>query len=83
MREQNELLRGILRKNYGITEREIFDSVRKSADEYYRRTGREAFLQWQKQGADESGKGLSSVPFASGQPGECQPLDRRFYDCNL
>ncbi len=46
MREQNELLRGILRKNYGITEREIFDSVRKSADEYYRRTGREAFLQW-------------------------------------
>lgn len=46
MQEQNQLLRKILEKNYGITERELFNSVRRSADDYYRRTGREAFLQY-------------------------------------
>ena len=44
MRTQNELLRAILEKETGISSRDIFDSVRKSAYEYNRRTGNPAFV---------------------------------------
>lgn len=44
MRRQNELLMQLLEKDTGISAREIFDSVRKSAYEYNRRTGNPAFI---------------------------------------
>ena len=44
MRRQNELLMQLLEKDTGISAREIFDSVRKSAHEYNRRTGNPAFI---------------------------------------
>lgn len=41
--EQNDLLWQILNKNYGRTDNEIFKSVRKSANEFYKATGSMAF----------------------------------------
>lgn len=43
MRRQNELLLGILEKETGISAGELFSSVRQSASDYKRRTGRPAF----------------------------------------
>ena len=43
MREQNTLLRGILEKEFGISSSLVFNSVRNSATDYTRRTGRPAF----------------------------------------
>lgn len=43
MRRQNELLLGILEKETGILAGELFTSVRQSASDYKRRTGRPAF----------------------------------------
>ena len=43
MREQNTLLRGILEKEFGISSDAMFKSVRTSASDYTRRTGRPAF----------------------------------------
>ena len=43
LREQNELLRAILEKEVGITNDEIFKSVRRSARDYTCRTGNPAF----------------------------------------
>lgn len=43
MREQNRLLRGILEKEFGITGKDIFDTTRRYADEYMRKTGNPAF----------------------------------------
>jgi len=40
---QNELLLAILEKETGITANDLFDSVRKSADSYTKRTGNPAF----------------------------------------
>lgn len=44
MKSQNELLRAILEKETGISSRDLFDSVRKSAYEYNKRTGNPAFV---------------------------------------
>lgn len=44
MREQNELLREIASKSFGITKDELFSSVRSSANDFYNRTGSPAFL---------------------------------------
>ena len=41
--EQNNLLQAILEKETGITASDIFNSVRSSADAYYRMNGRKAF----------------------------------------
>lgn len=43
LREQNELLRELLRKDYGISSKDIFNSVRSSANDYTIRTGQPAF----------------------------------------
>lgn len=43
MREQNSLLRDLLEKETGISEDAIFRSVKKSASDYTKRTGRSAF----------------------------------------
>lgn len=43
LQKQNELLLGILEKESGISSDDIFNSVRKSADSYTRRTGEPAF----------------------------------------
>lgn len=43
MRRQNDLLTDILEKETGISAGELFSSVRKSANDYSRRTGRPAF----------------------------------------
>lgn len=43
MREQNSLLRALLEKETGISEDAIFRSVKKSASDYAKRTGRPAF----------------------------------------
>lgn len=43
MRRQNELLMEMVEKETGISPREIFDSVKRTAEEYKRRTGRPAF----------------------------------------
>lgn len=43
MREQNSLLRALLEKETGISEDAIFRSVKKSASDYTKRTGRPAF----------------------------------------
>lgn len=43
LRQQNELLQGILNKKFGITQNEIGNSARKYAKEYFQRTGRPAF----------------------------------------
>ena len=43
MREQNNLLRALLEKETGISEDAIFRSVKKSASDYTKRTGRSAF----------------------------------------
>lgn len=44
MQRQNELLSELLKKETGISAREIFESVRTSAYEYNRRTGNPAFI---------------------------------------
>ena len=44
MQKQNDLLAQLLEKETGISARDIFDSVRKSAYEYNRRTGNPAFI---------------------------------------
>ena len=44
LREQNALLRGILEKEFGITDSQIFSSVRRSENQYYQRTGNLAFV---------------------------------------
>lgn len=44
MQAQNDLLARILEKETGISAREVFESVRKSAYEYNRRTGNPAFV---------------------------------------
>ena len=43
MRRQNDLLMELVEKETGISPREIFDSVKRTAEEYKRRTGRPAF----------------------------------------
>lgn len=43
LRQQNELLRGILNKQFGISTDDIGKSARKYAHEYYRRTGEPAY----------------------------------------
>lgn len=43
LRQQNELLRGILNKEFGISTDDIGESARKYAHEYYRRTGEPAY----------------------------------------
>lgn len=43
LQRQNELLMGILEKEVGISSDDVFNSVRKSADSYTRRTGKPAF----------------------------------------
>lgn len=43
LRQQNQLLQGILNKKFGITQNEIGDSARKYAREYFNRTGRPAY----------------------------------------
>lgn len=43
LRQQNELLQGILNKKFGITQNDIGNSARKYAKEYFQRTGRPAF----------------------------------------
>ena len=43
LRQQNVLLQGILEKEFGITDGQIFNSVRKSSREYTRSTGLYAF----------------------------------------
>ena len=43
LKRQNELLTGILEKEVGITSEAIFNSVKKSADSYTKRTGNPAF----------------------------------------
>ena len=44
LQRQNELLLGILEKESGISSDDIFNSVRKSADSYTKRTGNPAFV---------------------------------------
>jgi hypothetical protein len=41
--EQNQLLEMILEKEVGISSHEVFRSVRQSASDYKRRTGKPAF----------------------------------------
>ena len=43
LRQQNQLLQGILAKEFGISSKEVFTSVRKSAREYTNMTGNPAF----------------------------------------
>lgn len=43
LRQQNQLLMGILNKEFGITTDDIGKSARKYAQDYYKRTGREAY----------------------------------------
>lgn len=43
LQKQNELLLGILEKEVGISEKDLFNSVRKSAETYKNRTGNSAF----------------------------------------
>lgn len=43
LRQQNELLRGILNKQFGISTDDIGKNARKYAHEYYRRTGEPAY----------------------------------------
>lgn len=43
LRQQNQILQGILQKEFGITKGELFKSVRSSAKEYERMTGNLAF----------------------------------------
>jgi hypothetical protein len=43
LRQQNQLLQGILQKEFGITKDEVFRSVRSSARDYEYRTGSPAF----------------------------------------
>lgn len=43
LRQQNQLLQGILAKEFGISSKEVFTSVRKSAREYVNMTGNPAF----------------------------------------
>ena len=43
LKQQNELLLGILEKEVGISETDLFNSVRKSANSYVKRTGTPAF----------------------------------------
>lgn len=43
LREQNQLLRGILEKEYGISQNDIGKAARNYAKDYSRRTGREAY----------------------------------------
>lgn len=43
LQRQNELLLGILEKETGISADDIFSSVRKSADDYFNRTGKPVF----------------------------------------
>ena len=44
LREQNQLLRQILAKDSGIDSTSIFNVVKEECDEYYGRTGEEAFV---------------------------------------
>lgn len=43
MRQQNELLRGILAKEFGITEQQIGKAAANYSKDYMRRTGNPAF----------------------------------------
>lgn len=43
LRQQNELLQGILNKEFGISNKAIFNSVKQSANNYTRQTGQPAF----------------------------------------
>lgn len=43
LREQNQLLRALLAKDNGVSARDIFDSVRNSANDYTIRTGKSPF----------------------------------------
>lgn len=43
LKRQNALLQGILEKEFGVTDTQIFNSVRRSDNNYYRRTGNSAF----------------------------------------
>lgn len=44
LRQQNQLLMGILNKEFGITTDDIGKSARKYAQDYHRRTGKEAYI---------------------------------------
>lgn len=44
LRRQNDLLMQIVQKEFGITDSDIFDSVRRSNRQYYNRTGNNALL---------------------------------------
>ena len=43
LKQQNQLLQGILEKEFGVTQDQIGRSARKYATEYFNRTGREAY----------------------------------------
>ena len=43
LRQQNQLLQGILQKEFGISSTDLFNSVRSSANSFQRRTGSPAF----------------------------------------
>lgn len=43
LRQQNQLLQGILQKEFGISKNDLFRSVRSSASEYHKMTGNPAF----------------------------------------
>lgn len=43
LKQQNQLLQGILEKEFGVTQDQIGKSARKYAREYFNRTGREAY----------------------------------------
>lgn len=43
LKQQNQLLQGILEKEFGVTQDQIGRSARKYAREYFNRTGREAY----------------------------------------
>lgn len=43
LRQQNQLLQGILQKDFGISSTDLFNSVRSSANSFQRRTGSPAF----------------------------------------
>ena len=44
LRQQNQLLQGILEKEFGITSEQIGKSARNYAKDYFNRTGREAYI---------------------------------------
>ncbi len=44
LKQQNQLLQGILEKEFGVTQDQIGRSARKYAREYFNRTGREAYI---------------------------------------